>query len=56
MTKQKRNNMFSILTKAVYNLWYYGFISEYERDSFRMRIDTARKEQKRQKKYKNEQL
>jgi len=42
----KKRNKFSTLKKAVYILWYYGFISEFERDSFRMRIDTSKKQEK----------
>lgn len=43
----KKRNKFSTLKKAIYTLWYYGFISEFEKDSFNMRIDTAKKQEKR---------
>ena len=45
--KKKRKTMFSILNKAVYTLWYYGFISEFEKHSFNRRIDTAKNEKKK---------
>jgi hypothetical protein len=43
---------FSRLKKSVYNLWEHGFISQFEADSFRMRIDTARRQEKLRKKQK----
>lgn len=37
-----KNSRFKTLHKAVYKLWFYGFISEFEKDSFNMRINTAK--------------
>jgi hypothetical protein len=41
--KKKRQSMKTKLVKAVYTLWYYGFISEFEKDSFRKRFETIKK-------------
>jgi hypothetical protein len=35
--------MKQLLTKAVYTLWYYGFISQFEKDSFHKRFETIKK-------------
>lgn len=40
---------FKTIRKAVYILWYYGFISEFERASFSMRIDTSKDYEKKRK-------
>jgi hypothetical protein len=40
---KKKKSMSAKLHEAVRTLHYYGFISEFERDSFRKRFETIKK-------------
>jgi hypothetical protein len=40
---KKRRTMKQKLLEAVNTLYYYGFISQFERDSFKMRFDKIKK-------------
>ena len=45
----KRKSQYQKTKDAVRTLYYYGFISQFERDSFLMRMKKADDERKRQK-------
>jgi hypothetical protein len=43
MATKKKKTIKSKLTEAVYVLYIHGFISQFERDSFKMRFKTIKK-------------